>query len=272
MFFYASKIIWFFLTPSNLIFATLLLGAVLSLRWRRLGGMLVLIGVLGLGVFGLSPAANLIIQPLEERFPQPSAEEIASVDAIIILGGFTSNPISTDRGTPALTEAADRIFAAAELARRVPDVPIILTGGSPALFRETAREADIGAKLMVDIGIDPARIVREDKARNTAENASETRKLIDPQPGQRFLLVTSAYHMPRSFGAFRADGWTGIVPYPTDYRTRGPSDLAKPFAAVSEGLRRTDISVREWIGLAAYWITGRSAQPFPGPEDGSASR
>jgi uncharacterized SAM-binding protein YcdF (DUF218 family) len=76
--------------------------------------------------------------------------------------------------------------------------------------------------------------------------------------------VTSAYHMPRAMAAFRAAGFP-IEAYPVDWRTGGPIDALKPFPSVGDGLRRTDTAVREWVGLLAYRITGKTAELFPAP-------
>jgi len=76
--------------------------------------------------------------------------------------------------------------------------------------------------------------------------------------------VTSAYHMPRSIGAFRRVGFA-VEAYPVDYRTRGIEDLARPFPSLGEGLRRGDIAMREWIGLLMYRLAGRTNELFPGP-------
>jgi uncharacterized SAM-binding protein YcdF (DUF218 family) len=104
----------------------------------------------------------------------------------------------------------------------------------------------------------------EDQSRTTAENAAFSRRLVMPKPGERWLLVTSAYHMPRSIGAFRTAGFP-VEAYPVDYRTMGPADLWIPFDSIATGLRRTDLAVHEWIGLLAYWLTGRSSELFPAP-------
>jgi uncharacterized SAM-binding protein YcdF (DUF218 family) len=73
--------------------------------------------------------------------------------------------------------------------------------------------------------------------------------------------------MPRAIGAFRRAGFD-VEPWPVDYRTRGRADLTRPFDKVSEGLRRVDVASREWVGLLAYWLTGRTDALFPAPAPG----
>jgi uncharacterized SAM-binding protein YcdF (DUF218 family) len=70
--------------------------------------------------------------------------------------------------------------------------------------------------------------------------------------------------MPRAVGLFRAQGFA-VEAYPVDYRTRGAVDLLRPFAPLSEGLRRTDAAMREWVGLLAYRLSGRTPEFLPAP-------
>ena len=88
--------------------------------------------------------------------------------------------------------------------------------------------------------------------------------MAQPKPGERWLLVTSAFHMPRSIGVFRQAGFT-VEAFPVDWRTRGSEDVLRPFATMGDGLRRTDTAVREWVGLAVYWLSGKSSELFPRP-------
>ena len=78
------------------------------------------------------------------------------------------------------------------------------------------------------------------------------------------MLVTSAYHMPRAIGVFRREGFA-VEAYPVDWRTRGASDLARPFVSLADGLKRSDTAVREWVGLVAYRLSGRTDDLFPSP-------
>jgi uncharacterized SAM-binding protein YcdF (DUF218 family) len=164
----------------------------------------------------------------------------------------------------ALDEAAERLTVAAELARRYPHARVLFSGGSNAVIFDEGTEATFAVRQLQDLGVAPERIIAEDRSRNTIENAVFSRRLADPKPGERWLLVTSAYHMPRSMAAFRAAGFP-VEPYPVDWRTRGLIDALRPFASLGDGLRRTDTAVREWVGLVAYRLAGKTAELFPGP-------
>ena len=264
MFFYASKVLGFFAIPSNFIILVGIVGALLlRTRFARAGWGLAVGSLVLLAVFGLSPAGNALIVPLEERFP-PWDDRRGPPHGIVVLGGALSPDVSHARNTVALNEAAERLTAVAELAKRYPDARIIFSGGSAALVFEERPEAEFALRLLETLGVAPGRVIPENKSRNTVENARFSRELAQPKPGERWLLVTSAYHMPRSVGVFRKAGFP-VEAYPVDWRTRGPADMLRPFPTLGDGLRRTDTAVREWVGLMAYWLNGHSSELFPGP-------
>jgi uncharacterized SAM-binding protein YcdF (DUF218 family) len=258
-----SKVLGFFALPSNLLFSLALAGILLmATRFRRFGQGLTIGAVMGLVVFGISPAGNLLIYPLEERFPQWKAGGVAP-DGIVVLGGAISPDVSSDRGQPALNEAAERMTAVAKLARDYPKARIAFTGGRGRLF-DGASEAHFVADLFESFGIARNRLILEDRARNTLENAVFTKRLVQPKPTERWLLVTSAHHMPRSIGIFRKAGFD-VEAHPVDFRTRGSSDLKGPFGSIAAGLARTDAAMHEWAGLLTGWLLGHTSELFPGP-------
>jgi uncharacterized SAM-binding protein YcdF (DUF218 family) len=264
VFFILSKILGFFALPSNVPIAIGIAGLVLlCTRFRRLGSWLVVTSVALIAVAGLSPLGNALILPLEQRFP-PWNPSRGAPDGIVVLGGAISLDVSAARGAVALNEAAERITVAVELARRYPNARIIFSGGNNFLLASDAVEAAIAVQEFEALGIAHERITAEEQSRNTIENAVFSRLLANPQPDERWILVTSAYHMPRAIAAFRAAGFP-IEAYPVDWRTRGPVDALTPFPSLGDGLRRTDTAVREWVGLLAYRITGKTAELFPAP-------
>jgi uncharacterized SAM-binding protein YcdF (DUF218 family) len=258
-----SKVLGFFALPSNLLIVLALAGILLMrTRFRRFGQGLVIGAILLLTVFGISPVGNALMLPLEERFPKWEAKGGAP-HGIVVLGGAISPDVSAARNDVALNEAAERMTAIAKLAREHPSARIVFTGGSDNLFGG-ASEADFVSDLFESFGIPRDRIVLERRARDTVENAVNTKALIQPKLGERWLLVTSAHHMPRSVGIFRKAGFP-VEAYPVDFRTRGQKGLTDPFGSLASGLARTDTAVREWAGLVVYWLTGRTSELFPGP-------
>jgi uncharacterized SAM-binding protein YcdF (DUF218 family) len=269
MFFVLAKILGFFALPSNLLISLGLLGVLLMVtRFARAGRGLAGLSLVLIAIAGWSPLGNALILPLEERFPAYDFSRDAARGAphgIICLGGALDTVVSAERGAVALNEAAERMTAVAELARRYPDARIVFTGGSGRLvYGGTTTEAELAARLFASFGIARERIALEDQSRDTLENARFTRELVNPKPTERWLLVTSAHHMPRAIGLFRASGFS-VEAFPVDYRTRGAIDVLRPFFTLSDGLRHTDTAVREWAGLVVYRLTGRTAELFPAP-------
>jgi len=264
VFFALSKILGFFALPSNFLIALGLVGIILlCTRFTRLASWLVVTSIALLAIAGLSPLGNVLMLPLEQRFP-PWDPSHGAPDGIIVLGGALSPAISAARGAVALNESAERITVAVELARRYSNARIIFSGGSAAFIGEGGVEAAFAIQEFEALGIPHERITAEEQSRNTVENAVFSQLLAQPKPGEHWLLITSAYHMPRAIGVFRAAGFP-VEACPVDWRTRGPIDAVEPFASLGDGLRRTDTAVREWVGLLAYRITGRTAELFPAP-------
>jgi uncharacterized SAM-binding protein YcdF (DUF218 family) len=266
MFFALSKILGFFAIASNVIVFMGLCGALMAhSRFSRAGRLLMVWSLVLFALAGLSPIGNALIIPLEERFPawDPSR---GTPDGIIVLGGAVTPDVAAARNDAVLNEAAERMTAVVELARQYPTARIIFSGGDASFGYEGGNESEVALVLFERMGVVPGRVVAEDKSRNTVENAVFTKRLAAPKPGERWLLVTSAYHMPRAIGVFRHAGFS-VEAYPVDWRTRGLKDLARPFPTVGDGLRRTDTALREWVALVVYWLAGNSNEIFPGPTE-----
>ncbi|MGD9783949.1 MAG: YdcF family protein [Hyphomicrobiaceae bacterium] len=268
-----SKVIGFLLLPSSLLMASVVAGLVLVMVGRRRGGLFLSgLGVVGLLVAGLSPLANIALRPLEERFPAVApAEFTGPIEGIIILGGAEDGRVSARRGGRLhLNEAAERVTEAATLARMLPKARVVFTGGVGGLTDVGPSGAEHVGRYLVELGIASERILLEGASRNTYENARYTAAMLGATAGQRWLLVTSAHHMPRSVGVFRAAG-IDVLAYPVDYRTAGAEDGALWFSSLPAGLQRTDLAAREWLGLVFYRLTGRTGELLPAPRGAATS-
>ncbi len=263
MFFILSKILGFIAVPSNLLVVIGLTGiALLRTRFSRAGLLLLVACVTLIAAIGVLPVGNALILPLEERFP-PWDPARGAPTGIIVIGGVIDPEISAARGQVALDKAAERMTTVVELARQYPTARIVFAGGGWGLF-SSRPEADFAVKFFESLRVPRDRIMVETQSRNTAENAIFSKRLIAPKPGERWLLVTSAAHMPRAIGAFRQAGFP-VEAYPVDYQTRGWDDLWTFSESVGVGLAKTDAVIHEWLGLFAYWATGRIPVLFPGP-------
>ena len=263
MFFVLSKTIGIALLPANFLIGIGLLGAILlATRLASFGRRLLIASAVLLAVCGFSPLGDLLLHPLEARFP-PWDPARGAPDGIVVLGGAIDAELSADHGTVVFTRAADRVVEAAALARQYPKARIIFSGGS-ANLTDGPREADYAAAIFERLGVARDRLIMERRSRNTMENAEFSKELAAPKSGERWLLVTSAFHMPRSIGIFRKVGFA-VEPYPVDWRTGRYVDWLEFSPFVLDGLERTEIAVREYLGLVAYRISGRTTELFPGP-------
>jgi uncharacterized SAM-binding protein YcdF (DUF218 family) len=254
MFFVASKLFWIFFSPVSVLLIAALIGAWQSNgRFPRTGQTIALAAILILIVAAMTPLGMILVSPLEDRFPPPPPG-LPPPYGVIVLGGAINGPTSEARGQ-AVGDEDQRVVQAAFLAKRYPEAKIVFTGGTGAL----STEATEVKKLLVELGVDPGRIVLEGRSRNTVENASLTAAIVHPEPSQPWLIVTSAFHMPRAMGVFGKVRFNAIA-YPVAYRTPWQWDFDP-----ARNLRIFELATREWIGLLAYWATGLIDHPFPGP-------
>lgn len=263
MFFYLSKIFWFFIQPINLaiflLFAGLIAGTIGRRRLAVTGSVLAFL-ILALSAW--TSLGAMMLNPLEERFPKPPLPE--RVDGIVVLGGGFEGAINLARGGYELSTSGDRMVETAILARRFPQAKVVVSGGNGSLFLEGEGDADTAPRLLVPLGVSADRLILEDKSRNTYENAVFSRNLVQPKPGETWLLVTSAFHMPRAKALFDKAGFP-TVPWPVDYRTSGKEGVGLFRDNPADSLENTTMAIREWIGLLAYWLSGRIDHPFPAP-------
>jgi uncharacterized SAM-binding protein YcdF (DUF218 family) len=266
VFFALSKTIGVMLLPTNFLIGLGLLGAVLlAARWARLGRRLLVTSVALLAICGFSPLGNWLLYPLESRFPVWDATRGAP-DGIVVLGGPIDPELSLAHDTAVFRGSVDRMIATAALALRYPKARIVYSGGNANLvFDAAAKETDYARAVFENLGVSGERLMMEGRSRNTQENAEFSKALASPKAGERWLLVTSAYHMPRSVGAFRKAGFA-VEPYPVDWRVGGRWDLVAFSIYSIEGLGRVEVALREWMGLIAYRISGKTDEFFPGPE------
>ena len=263
MFFILSKTVAFMLFPSNLLIFLGLAGiALMATRRKRAGASMAAASLILLAAAGFFPVGSLLIHVLESRFPPWDASRGAP-DGIIVLGGAIAPEYSRDYGEPVIVGGGNRIIAMAKLARAYPNARIIYSGGDASLFGNGGSEADFVPPLLDSLGIPQSRVTLESRARNTAENAAYVKSLINPRPGERWLLVTSAEHMPRAIGCFRQAGFA-VEAYPVDWHTRRTLDPIWG-RTLADGLARLDAAAYEWIGLLAYWLTGKTTEILPSP-------
>lgn len=257
-FFSLSKLGWLLVQPVTAVLVALVVvwllvwrGRVVFARW-----LIVLVAVC-YGAIVFSNIGQLMLLPLENRFSVPDQPPQA-IAGIIVLGGGFDGRVTQRRGGYALGESGDRFTEAVALARRLPNAPIIVSGGDASFIGTTEGDALIAPRFFEAMGVDRGRVLIEDQSRNTAENARFTAQLIERAglpADATYIVITSAFHMPRAMESF-AQTPLSILAWPVDFRTAGDETFTigrdDPLRALSE----FNLALREWIGIAVYRISG----------------
>jgi uncharacterized SAM-binding protein YcdF (DUF218 family) len=260
IFWFISKILWALIAPETLLLFLLILSSgLLWSQYNKQGRVLISSTILFIGMVSIFPFSSWILRPLEERFPVPKKLP-AQVDGIIVLAGAENISITAARGQPSVYDGAERLTTFAWLANVYPDAILLFSGGPGTLVEQKHKPADTARKMFSQIGLDPERVWFESDSKNTAENALKSYDLIQPRPGQNWILVTSAFHMPRSVGLFRKAGWA-VIPYPVDFNTTKGFNLTFDLREIG----RLSTGIREWLGLMVYRLAGATLALFPSP-------
>lgn len=211
------------------------------------------VGALALTVF---PLGDLLLRPLEVQFP--ARPELIRVDGIIVLGGAEDTGAYRNWGGVQVNDAGERLIEGALLALRFPQARLVYTGGSARLASDevTTDPSEMARDLWLGLGIAPDRILLEQASRNTAENASLTLDLVQPKPGEVWVLVTSAFHMPRAHETFDRQGWEGVVAWPVDFRSGDLAD-GRGIWRLDRNLQGGNLALKEYLGSLVYGVTGK---------------
>jgi uncharacterized SAM-binding protein YcdF (DUF218 family) len=255
--------LWSLFSPSQVLVLLPVLGAVLLAAGRpRAGRVLCILGGAALLAFGVLPLSHPLVSLLEERFPAPVLP--ARLDGIVLLAG-AERPLATQvSGEPQLNRHGSRYATALGLAHRHPGARLVFVGGP---FRDPVSgrldQSGVAQQLLAGSGFDPRRVTFETRATDTCDSAANARSRVGPAPGEAWVLVTSAVHLPRSVACFRAAGWQ-VIAQGAD-RQVVPGDWDVGTFRVAENLALLDLALHEWLGLAYYRASGRIREIFPGP-------
>lgn len=261
LFFWISKLIWLVISPDLvlviLVFASLvLLYKKAYKKARAMLGFLVLI----MALIAVFPVGEWLLSPLEMRFAT-NPELPDKIDGVIVLAGAEKPYESALWQQVELGEAAERNFAFMRSIRRYPDATHVFTGGTGSMKFQQYKSAHVARKLFSDQGFDTSKIIFEELSKNTYENVKFSKALVKPKSNETWVLITTAWHMPRSVGIFEKFGWP-VIAYPVDHYTE-PNDLFRVSLDFSENLLLLKTAVKEWVGLIAYYLTGKTATLLP---------
>ncbi|MGR3802855.1 MAG: YdcF family protein [Marinibacterium profundimaris] len=257
LFFIASKLIGALLRADTWIVLLAAAGLIALLRDRRRGATrFTLVLLVYCLVIGFLPVGDVLLRPLENRYPTNPV--LNDIDGIVVLGGAEDAFGTAHWDQVQLHDGAERFIAGAALARRFPEARLIFTGGNGllrGLVQDNPSEASAAARAFDALGVPGDRVLLEGRSRNTAENAAFGLDLAQPEADETWVLVTSAFHMPRAMRSFDRAGWPAMIPFPVDYQTTTFGDRTR--WNLAGHLSDLTVAVKEWVGLFAYGFTGR---------------
>ncbi len=258
-------LVWSLFSPSQLLALLLILGALLlAMGHERLGRRLCLVGGGALLLFGLLPISHYLVGPLEQRFPRPVLP--AQLTGIVLLAGSERPSMTENHGAPQLNVHGVRYTTTLRLAAQFPDARVVFVGGPPRNARTgELDQSGVARQLLPQMGLDPARLSYDERSRDTCESAANAKARVRPQPGEQWVVVTSAVHLPRTVACFRAVGWE-VIPQPADYQVLSGAlmtSLKPGDFNVARNLGLLDLGLHEWVGLVYYRLSGRTRTLFP---------
>lgn len=262
MFFTLSKIFWILVTPLSFLWLLVITGFALRFWKRKWGNKVLLTAGALFFIIGLLPIGYNMLVYLETRFERPETMP-KHVDGIIVLGGTFNSTLRDKTGKIAANGNVNRMIDFIDLANKYPRAQLIFTGGSGSLLQPERKEADDAKEFLQMMGFKQTnQVLFERKSRNTFENAKYSKELAKPKAGQTWILITSAFHMPRSMGIFEQQNWK-VIPYPSGPRTYGEYRLKPNVFGLLGSFITLDMALREFIGISVYYFSGKSAFLVP---------
>lgn len=258
-FLFLSKLLPLFFYPLGLASLLLLISLIVNWKYPRWTPIPVALALLVLLIFSNEWVSSALVQSLESRVPPLEWENIPTVDAIVVLGGATKNP-EAPRPMVDVNEHGDRLFYAAELYKQQKAPLLILAGGRINWAGNIGSEAADMASLLKTLGVPSEAMIQESLSLNTYQNAINVQQIMQAQDIEKIILVTSAFHMPRSLAIFEKLGIKAIAA-PTDFfitKTYQQSweNILLNLLPDAHRLTLSTMAIKEYFGLVIYRLRG----------------
>ena len=261
LFWFFSKLLWWIFSPSRILLFLLALGTVLLWTKKNIAGRWLLsVAVVVIFVLSFRPFGQGLLFVLESRFSH-SLKLPEELDGVVVLAGSENSTISKTWGQPSLNGSSERLITFISLAKRYPEAKLLFVGGVGSVDSQVPTPEGTARMIFEQVGLDASRVIFESKSHNTFQGGVASYELIKPKAGEKWVLITSAFHMPRSVGVYRQAGWE-VIPYPVDfgYDDQIRFDFSLGHMAVFSR------ALHEWIGVFVYGLTGKTTELFPGPK------
>jgi uncharacterized SAM-binding protein YcdF (DUF218 family) len=252
LFFFFSKVLTLFLYPFTIVIIISIINSFFIKGMKN--KILMLSPIFLLSFFSTFPVSQFLIRSLELDYPPLDKNKLEKYDAIVVLGGAI-NILSYYRDIVEMGSSSERMTEAILLFNQNVSDTIIFTGGSGILFQQDISEAYYAKKFFIDFGIPENKLLFENKSKNTFENALYTKEILNKMGKNNILLVTSAFHMRRSYGVFVKQGFS-VNPYPTDYKSLIDTFNWDTLIPSPSYLEISTIALKEWVGIIVYKYKG----------------
>ena len=252
MIFYLSKLLWLFFNPFNLILIFFIIGFISNLiKYKKISLFFYISSLLIFFIAGVLPTGSYLNYLLEKKFHETNYLP-NTVDGILILSGATNPILTKEYNQINLNSSVERLIESILLIKKYPKALIVFSGG--------LGHARVARDFFYNMDISLNNFIFEKKSRNTFENILFSKKMIDPKSNERWLIVTSAFHMDRSLAISKKLEWK-FIPYVTDFNQRKNFSW-KLTLNFLDNFYEFEKASHEWVGLISYYFLGRSAYIF----------
>lgn len=260
MSFYLSKIIWLIFNPFNIfIFLTIISLIFYFLYLKKLSIIIFLTNFTCLLTISIFPIGNYLIYKLEKEY-HSKIQPPQNLHGILILGGATNPLLFKDHEEISFNDAAERLIEAFHLIKKYKNIKVIMTGGSGLINETEIGHADVAKIFFNKMDLDTSKIIFENKSRNTNENIILSKKIAKPNNDEKWLIITSAFHMKRAILIGQKNNWE-FIPYAVDFKSRSKFNF-KPSIYLWSNLSSFQLASHEWIGLVSYFLMQRTDKIF----------
>lgn len=251
-FFTFSKLLSSVTQPMTWVALLLILAFLGFYRWPKASRRLLGLAIASIALLGFEKPPAMLLSMLEGQHPPLAIQDTQSYRGVVVLGGATAHPsIYQETSQIPTGEAGERMSEAAALMLQHPDWKLIFAGGEGRLLKTGVAEADLALVYFERFGIEASRIILEGGSRNTRENAANVAKLLGDDCDKKWLLITSAFHMPRSVTQFNRLG-CDLTPYPVDFRAH--SQVGWSDYSLASSLLKWQTVLHEFLGLVVYQL------------------
>ena len=260
MTFYLSKLLWYLFNPFNSILFLFFLSVILNFfKFQKFSKIILYFTFLLFFITGALPTGSYLLYLLEKNYHN-KVNLPENVDGILILSGATNPFLTKEYDQISLNDSVERLTESIQLIKKYPKAKVFFAGGSGLAKYPDLSHSEVAKKFYESLDVNTKNIFFDKKSRNTYENIVFAKMKFNPNINEKWILVTSAFHLKRAISVGEKLGWE-FVPYATDYKLPKKFRWKLSFNFFNN-LGSLQHSSHEWVGIIAYYFMGRSSKIF----------